>query len=449
MRFSTPYRIFYNCTDNPTEQEGNFLTGSGTISWSKRMGKKRSFVLSVLIILAGVDLSLGKAWASEPSDSAADPSSPAEPIGLELWLSGEEPVESQVIPQPPAPHSLSDSNSSNSNASDSNPFGEAVEIIPNGSDRGTDSGSDSSVESPAPSIVPDPLSSDAPLVIFSERSTGCGVTVTERSATPSGHCQDPQSLAIALGQQLSQQWNAFNGTIAADSDFSPEERSPFQVAVQALGSAMQSSSAIQDYYFQTQRPAPLTSKNDRGMLFPLRGWAPITSAFGWRTHPLSQDRRLHTGTDLGALWGTPVVAAFSGEVQVADWVGGYGVTVLLNHADQDRQTLYGHLSEIFVQPGEWVKQGEVIGRVGSTGNSTGPHLHFELRQWDSDGWVAIDAGSWLVAAMRGEETPIHPDLAWSLPSPPSLPSTAGLDFRPRNPLERWIGWLLTFLTQTV
>ena len=431
MRFSTPYRIFYNSTDNPTEQEGTFLTGSETISWAKRMGKKQILILSVLIILTGVDLSLGKAWASEPADSAADPSSPAEPIGLELWLSGEEPgtVETPIVPETASPNITSEAtpNATSSQAT--------LEIIGNAAD----SPADSSIESPGNSPDSEQAHSPAPLVILSERSTGCGVTVTEQGATLSGHCPDPQSLATALGQQ----WNALNGTIA------PEERSPFQVAVQALGSAMQSSSAIQDYYFQTQRPAPLASKNDRGMLFPLRGWAPITSAFGWRTHPLSQDRRLHTGTDLGALWGTPVVAAFSGEVQVADWVGGYGVTVLLNHPDQDRQTLYGHLSEIFVKPGEWVTQGEVIGRVGSTGNSTGPHLHFELRQWHGDGWVAIDAGSWLVAAMRGEETPIHPDLAWILPSPPLLPSTAGLDFRPRNPLERWIGWLLTFLTQTV
>lgn len=413
---------------------------------SKRIGKMLYLNLNLLnlaIILAGVGLSLEKSWASEPADSAAETSNSPEPIGLELWLSGEEPVETPIVPETASPNVTTDTNP---NAISSQA---TVEIIGNGAhspaDSSADSPADSSIESPGNSPDSEQTHSPAPLVILSERSTGCGVTVTEQGATLSGHCPDSQSLATALGEQ----WNALNGTIAPDSSFSPEERSPFQVAVQALGSVMQSSSAIQDYYFQTQRPSSLTSQNDRVMLFPLKGWAPITSAFGWRAHPLSQDWRLHTGTDLGALWGTPVVAAFSGEVQLADWVGGYGVTVLLNHPDQNQQTLYGHLSEIFVQPGEWVNQGEVIGRVGSTGNSTGPHLHFELRQWQADGWVAMDAGAWLAAAMIGAETPFQADLALSLPSQPLFPSTAQLGFHPRNPLERWIGWFLEFLTKTV
>ncbi|NEU75779.1 M23 family metallopeptidase [Hassallia byssoidea VB512170] len=131
--------------------------------------------------------------------------------------------------------------------------------------------------------------------------------------------------------------------------------------------------------------------NPGGMMFPLSVPSPITSLFGWRVHPITGDRRFHAGTDLGAAMGTPILAAATGQVEVADWVGGYGLTVILNHSSA-QQTLYGHMSEIFVQPGQVVQQGSVIGRVGSTGNSTGPHLHFEVRHLTSLGWVATDPG---------------------------------------------------------
>ncbi|WP_066423623.1 peptidoglycan DD-metalloendopeptidase family protein [Anabaena sp. 4-3] len=135
-----------------------------------------------------------------------------------------------------------------------------------------------------------------------------------------------------------------------------------------------------------------------GMVYPLAVAAPITSLFGWRIHPITGDRRFHAGTDLGAPLGTPILAAAKGQVQTADWVGGYGLTVILNHASA-QQTLYGHMSEIFVRPGQWVEPGTVIGRVGSTGNSTGPHLHFEVRHLTPNGWVAVDPGVQLQVAL--------------------------------------------------
>jgi murein DD-endopeptidase MepM/ murein hydrolase activator NlpD len=87
-----------------------------------------------------------------------------------------------------------------------------------------------------------------------------------------------------------------------------------------------------------------------------------------------------------------VVAALSGRVVSSGLAGGYGLAVELEHQRPLRRTLYGHLSELYVKPGEWVRQGEVVGRVGSTGLSTGPHLHFELRQPADGGWVAMDPG---------------------------------------------------------
>ncbi|MEH2242542.1 M23 family metallopeptidase [Nostoc sp.] len=135
-----------------------------------------------------------------------------------------------------------------------------------------------------------------------------------------------------------------------------------------------------------------------GMMYPLSIPAPITSLFGWRIHPITGDRRFHAGTDLGAPTGTPVLAAAAGQVETANWVGGYGLTVILNHKSAE-QTLYGHMSQILVQPGQWVQPGTVIGLVGSTGNSTGPHLHFEVRHLTQDGWVAVDPGVQLQSAL--------------------------------------------------
>ena len=128
-----------------------------------------------------------------------------------------------------------------------------------------------------------------------------------------------------------------------------------------------------------------------GIVFPLSVAAPITSLFGWRVHPITGDRRFHAGTDLGAPTGTPILAAAKGQVESANWLGGYGLAVVINHGSA-QQSLYGHMSEIFVQPGQWVEPGTVIGRVGSTGNSTGPHLHFEVRHLTQNGWVAVDPG---------------------------------------------------------
>jgi murein DD-endopeptidase MepM/ murein hydrolase activator NlpD len=135
------------------------------------------------------------------------------------------------------------------------------------------------------------------------------------------------------------------------------------------------------------------------LIFPLSIPAPISSIFGWRVHPITGDRRFHSGTDLAAPLGTPVLAAYAGQVAIADFLGGYGLAITLQHNKNTQETLYGHLSELFVKPGDWVKQGDVIGRVGSTGNSTGPHLHFEFRQLTSDGWIALDAGQQLEYAL--------------------------------------------------
>jgi murein DD-endopeptidase MepM/ murein hydrolase activator NlpD len=125
------------------------------------------------------------------------------------------------------------------------------------------------------------------------------------------------------------------------------------------------------------------------LLYPLTTPAPITSRFGWRTHPLTGSRRFHSGLDIGAPSGAPAVATGAGTVISAGWNGGYGKAVIIQHSDT-QQTLYGHLSEISVQAGQTVTPGTVIGLVGSTGNSTGPHLHFESRMPVDGVWTAVD-----------------------------------------------------------
>jgi murein DD-endopeptidase MepM/ murein hydrolase activator NlpD len=104
----------------------------------------------------------------------------------------------------------------------------------------------------------------------------------------------------------------------------------------------------------------------------------VTSGFGYRIHPIFHVRKMHTGIDISAGMGTPIRAASGGTVVFAGWRGGYGKCVIISHSG-GLATLYAHQSEILVWEGRSVKRGQVIGKVGSTGYSTGPHLHFEVR----------------------------------------------------------------------
>jgi murein DD-endopeptidase MepM/ murein hydrolase activator NlpD len=135
------------------------------------------------------------------------------------------------------------------------------------------------------------------------------------------------------------------------------------------------------------------------LVFPIAGGSPITSAFGWRMHPISGQGRMHNGTDMGAPTGTPVLAAYDGVVTTAQLSGGYGLMVTLQHLEGTQESRYAHMSEILVESGQQVARGQVIGRIGSTGLSTGPHLHFEWRHLTNEDWVAVDAGPHLESAL--------------------------------------------------
>jgi murein DD-endopeptidase MepM/ murein hydrolase activator NlpD len=116
-------------------------------------------------------------------------------------------------------------------------------------------------------------------------------------------------------------------------------------------------------------------ENSQGMRMPVSGR--VTSGFGERFHPILGYQRFHAGLDLAATFGSPIAAAADGRVVSAGWHGGYGRLVAVMHAG-GVETLYGHMSSIAARPGELVRQGQVIGYVGSSGLSTGPHLHYEV-----------------------------------------------------------------------
>jgi murein DD-endopeptidase MepM/ murein hydrolase activator NlpD len=132
---------------------------------------------------------------------------------------------------------------------------------------------------------------------------------------------------------------------------------------------------------------------------PLSGTLQMTSGFGYRTDPFLGRPALHSGVDLREDFGQPVRATAAGVVIAAGPSGGYGNMVEVDHGG-GFSTRYGHLSTILVAPGQQVAPGAVIGRVGSTGRSTGPHLHYEVR---ADG-EAVDPTRFLRAAATLTET---------------------------------------------
>ncbi|MEM9568210.1 MAG: peptidoglycan DD-metalloendopeptidase family protein [Cyanobacteria bacterium P01_E01_bin.34] len=124
------------------------------------------------------------------------------------------------------------------------------------------------------------------------------------------------------------------------------------------------------------------------MIHPVSG--PVTSPYGWRTHPVYRTRRLHTGIDYGVAVGTPVHAADSGTILYSGWYGGYGYTVIINHGG-GLTTLYAHNSRLFVSKDQHVAKGQQVAGAGSTGLSTGPHVHFEVRK----NGQPVDPGAYL------------------------------------------------------
>ncbi|WP_304607858.1 M23 family metallopeptidase [Leptolyngbya sp. PCC 6406] len=240
-------------------------------------------------------------------------------------------------------------------------------------------------------------SPNSPTVVFSERSTGCRITVAQGQTAPARSCG---GAAPAVGGVAGY---GANGDAGATGGSGTQAGSgnvrvgPVTVGIDGVtvgNTTLISREALN----ASLRPLNVIRRGVEEFIFPLATPAPITSLFGWRTHPIFGDSRFHAGTDLGAPTGTPILAAKAGTVITADYLGGYGLTVILRHEDGNQETRYAHMSQLMVRPGETVEQGEVIGLVGSTGNSTGPHLHFELRQLTAQGWVLVDPNDLLAYA---------------------------------------------------
>ncbi|HEY6357291.1 MAG TPA: M23 family metallopeptidase, partial [Vicinamibacterales bacterium] len=124
------------------------------------------------------------------------------------------------------------------------------------------------------------------------------------------------------------------------------------------------------------QPPPSEACASGHFIWPAQG--PMVSGFGMRWHPILGGYRMHTGIDIAAPYGAPIIASDAGVVLFVGWYGGYGNTVIVDHGS-GYSTLYAHCSAILVNQGQNVARGQAIARVGATGYATGPHLHFEIR----------------------------------------------------------------------
>ncbi|MEM7795687.1 MAG: M23 family metallopeptidase [Cyanobacteria bacterium P01_C01_bin.118] len=269
-----------------------------------------------------------------------------------------------------------------------------------------------------------------PEVVISERSSGCEFALEAGSEVANAACNQVNRLAESMGLSPTRP-----GGIVSPANIS-------NISIPGAQAVSLTTAASRDYYNQAAQ-AVVKLQLGQKFIFPLSMPGYLTSLFGWRIHPIAGVRRFHSGTDVGAPLGTPVVATQAGQVVMSDVAGGYGLMVVLHHNDGTLESRYAHLSRLLVQAGEWVEQGEVIGLVGSTGNSTGPHLHFELRQLTENGWAVLNPDSLLrqtlgtlAQAMGSSITALSAnagsDLAAVVPNEAALPGD-GLPFRPAQP----------------
>ena len=146
---------------------------------------------------------------------------------------------------------------------------------------------------------------------------------------------------------------------------------------------------------------PSTPSPARQPDYPLARPGRISSGYGTRTHPVTGNLDFHQGLDLAAPAGTPVLASLEGQVLHAGWLGNLGNSVVLEHGSE--RTRYGHMMSVAVQANDWVRRGQIVGYVGSTGRSTGPHLHFEHWKLNSQRqWVTVDPRELMARKHHGD-----------------------------------------------
>ena len=189
----------------------------------------------------------------------------------------------------------------------------------------------------------------------------------------------------AQNSQMRAKQNELNSSVAAAQMSAAEAQQAQKDAQAAIESDEMNYEAVKKQ-IQKIIAAAAASKptlSFTGFICPLKSYSRISSEYGWRKNPVTGVNKLHAGTDFAAPGGTPIYAAASGYVQVAGWSsGGYGNYVIIYHGKMSDgnqySTLYGHMRSVATSAGKYVQQGEIIGYVGSTGNSTGNHLHLEV-----------------------------------------------------------------------
>ena len=189
----------------------------------------------------------------------------------------------------------------------------------------------------------------------------------------------------AQNSQMRAKQNELNSSVAAAQMSAAEAQQAQKDAQAAIESDEMNYEAVKKQ-IQKMIAAAAASKptlSFTGFICPLKSYSRISSEYGWRKTPVTGVNKLHAGTDFAAPGGTPIYAAASGYVQVAGWSsGGYGNYVIIYHGKMSDgnqySTLYGHMRSVATSAGKYVQQGEIIGYVGSTGNSTGNHLHLEV-----------------------------------------------------------------------
>lgn len=190
-------------------------------------------------------------------------------------------------------------------------------------------------------------------------------TVTERNIQLAslGNLASEVSIAFGIKRDF-----AAGGNLLGDSPAMPRYRSSlYQFGL--LQQVELSSQASNSMWQWLENTTPST--------WPVQG--SLSSSFGKRLDPFLGKGAFHSGIDLTADFGAPVVATADGTVAASGWSAGLGKRVVLEHGHNGLATVYGHLSDFYVRPGQVVRQGEVIGRIGRTGRTTGSHLHYEVR----------------------------------------------------------------------
>lgn len=191
-------------------------------------------------------------------------------------------------------------------------------------------------------------------------------------ATAEEAYRELEASSQSIGEMLRQRAAArAAAAAAAEAEAAAQQQASASSQAEAgdAGTSDDSGSTEPDYSYQ-----PVSGSG--AFIWPVNGV--ITSPYGYRTHPIFGTTIYHSGIDIGVDYGTPVHAADSGVVVEAGWISGYGYAVVIDHGN-GLSTLYGHNESLNVSSGQSVSQGQVIAYAGSTGNSTGPHVHFEVR----------------------------------------------------------------------